>query len=118
MKKLRDPAKHRANNKKWAKRHPDRVRNQNLKTCYGIGLKEFNEMLKLQDNHCAVCMSVDSGPGRKNPEKREPLFVDHDHVTGKIRGLLCRTHNTALGLLQDDLEVLTKMAAYISKSRL
>jgi hypothetical protein len=44
-----------------------------------------------------------------------PLAVDHDHKTGKIRGLLCRNHNTGLGLFRDDPAIIRQAAAYIER---
>jgi hypothetical protein len=48
---------------------------------------------------------------------RHRLHVDHDHVTGKVRGLLCNTCNVALGALQDSEELLIKAAGYIARHK-
>ena len=60
-----------------------------------------------QDNRCAICGAM--------PKK--PLFVDHCHVTGKVRGLLCVSCNTALGLLKDSITALEQAIKYLLKSR-
>jgi hypothetical protein len=44
---------------------------------------------------------------------RARLFVDHDHVTGAVRGLLCSECNTSLGLLREDLATLDSLKAYL-----
>lgn len=109
----RKPKQHAATNKIWSSKHPDKIRNANLKAAYGITLEDYKSMLAKQNGTCAICLAVDSGPSRKDPKKTEPLFVDHNHKTGKIRGLLCRTHNTALGLFADNIELLNKAKAYL-----
>jgi hypothetical protein len=57
---------------------------------YGIDLKEYKRLLKLQMKKCRLCK-------RDASEFKDGLHVDHDHKTGKVRGLLCVTCNTALG---------------------
>lgn len=79
-------------------------RNYTLLKAYGITLEEYNEILKKQDNKCVIC-------GKKSIK----LVVDHDHETGKVRGLLCNQCNTALGLFQEDILTLQKSIDYISK---
>lgn len=51
-------------------------------------------MLTAQNGHCAVC------PATRGNSRRIHLFVDHNHVTGKVRGLLCGTHNTQIGIYE------------------
>ncbi len=62
-------------------------------------------MLKEQEGKCAVCSKV--------PENK--LNIDHCHKTGKIRQLLCRGCNTALGHVNDNIEILEKLILYIKK---
>lgn len=57
--------------------------------------------------HCNVCSA---------PPVEEPLRVDHDHHTGKVRGLLCRSCNVALGLLQDEPSRVEKLLTYIQQT--
>lgn len=65
-----------------------------LRVAYGIGMKEYSEMLVSQGGACGLCGVVLVGT--------KPLAVDHDHVTGRIRGLLCRRCNTALAPAESD----------------
>ena len=67
-----------------------------VKADFGITKVEYNELLEKQKGVCALCPATDSGDGR-------PLFVDHCHETGRVRGLLCKQCNTAIGLLGDNL---------------
>lgn len=60
-----------------------------LKYRYGLTLAEYQALALAQDFACAICLGV-CATGRR-------LSVDHDHATGKVRGLLCATCNASLG---------------------
>lgn len=77
-----------------------------LRSRYGITRDEYNAMLEVQDGRCAIC-GKEGGGSRGNM-----LDVDHDHETGKVRGLLCRACNTALGIVERP-EWLVKAFAYL-----
>lgn len=77
-----------------------------LKKTYGITIDDYNIMVDNQNQCCALCLKHVSMLSK-------PLFVDHDHSTGKIRGLLCITCNTALGSLGDNVEGLKRALAYV-----
>jgi len=80
---------------------------------YGITELKYNEMLKEQDNVCKICKKPEVSR-IKGILKR--LAVDHDHKTGKVRGLLCNNCNRALGLLKDDITVIIDSLEYLKKS--
>jgi hypothetical protein len=84
------------------------VKNLQLQWWYGIGIQDYNEMLEEQGGRC-VC---GANAGRSD---RESLFVDHDHETGLIRGLLCNKCNRAIGLV-DDPASLRALADYIESA--
>lgn len=75
---------------------------------YGINGKQFKELCKKQNNACAICET----PRRKLSRE---LHVDHDHSTGKVRGLLCNTCNRALGYFYDSIKNLKSAQRYLSK---
>lgn len=75
-----------------------------LRAKYGIDLPDFERMLAEQGGACATC--------RRVPDGRD-LCVDHDHATGKVRGLLCDLCNRTLGQAGDDPDLLDRMAAYL-----
>jgi hypothetical protein len=78
---------------------------------YLLDAKGYADLFRKQNGLCAIC-------GR--PERfvlkdggLRALSVDHNHETGQIRGLLCHACNVALGLLQDDPEVLSRAVTYL-----
>jgi hypothetical protein len=79
------------------------------KSKYGITDAEFNSLLKNQNNVCAICRQSESKSRYKH------LSVDHNHETGKIRGLLCSNCNTGIGLLKESTEILSSAIEYLSK---
>ena len=84
----------------WYKSNKDKVslikRKHMLFIRYGITLEEYNELFELQEGKCLICGTheKDVAPG---PFGIKRLCVDHDHNTGKIRGLLCNNCNSKLG---------------------
>lgn len=57
--------------------------------------KKYNELFEKQKGCCAIC-------GKHQSELEKTLHVDHDHKTGKVRGLLCQRCNQALGYFYVD----------------
>ena len=76
---------------------------------YGIEEEFFEDLLKVQDYKCAICpnnlVDVDGYP--------KYACVDHDHKTGKVRGLLCVACNTGIGHLKDNPTLCVKAANYL-----
>lgn len=75
-----------------------------MKYRYGINLEQYEAMYLKQKGKCAIC--------RKFQEK---LFVDHNHKTDEVRELLCRGCNTALGFVEEDVEILSNMIDYVER---
>jgi len=75
---------------------------------YGITGIEYEKLMNNQNNKCAICGKEPNGYYKR-------LGVDHDHVTGKVRGLLCPNCNTAVGLLKDDIVILSRAIDYLSQ---
>lgn len=69
-----------------------------------ITLDEYTNFIKKQENKCAIC---DRETARLN--------VDHNHITGKVRELLCGSCNRGLGLFQDSIDVLKNAVKYLEK---
>ncbi|MGW7024259.1 endonuclease VII domain-containing protein [Streptomyces decoyicus] len=68
---------------------------------YGLSAAERGVMIKAQFGICPICLE----PG--------PRHVDHDHDTGKVRGVLCFNCNSALGKLRDDPDAMRRAIAYL-----
>lgn len=82
-------------------------RERTLKFKYGIGVKDYDQMLEKQGGCCAIC-------GSKQTRGTHSFSVDHCHITGMVRGLLCNNCNRGLGLLGDTIEGLMKAVKYLS----
>lgn len=74
---------------------------------YGITIEEYNKLLEEQDGCCKIC-------GKYFTEYKRDFSVDHNHTTGKVRGLLCNSCNTGIGLLGEDIDILIKAIKYLS----
>lgn len=109
--------KHRASilQRQRARYHADLQRERDRAYCYrlrdnfGMTWEDYKQMERKQKSKCAIC-----GEG---PTERTRLTVDHDHVTGKIRGLLCHRCNLVIGRMEDNPKLLTSAAAYLAVVR-
>lgn len=79
-----------------------------IKRTYGITYEEYTNLLEKQNYSCSICDSEVSNL------KFTKLCVDHDHKTGKVRGLLCSKCNHGLGLFNDDTSLLNKAIKYLT----
>ena len=102
--------------------HPDKVRAQrkrykakhktnfyirkSKKHPFKITEEEYNKLFNVQEGKCRIC-------GRHQSVLNKRLGVDHDHVTGKIRGLLCNNCNLILGHANDNVHILTEAIKYL-----
>ncbi len=88
--------------------HVDYRRHRWLKWRYGIAPGQFESMLEQQDHKCPIC---------EEPLGNRPIdrHVDHDHATGKLRDILCRSCNHGLGGFKDDARRLRRAIAYLIK---
>jgi hypothetical protein len=86
--KAANPERAKAGQKAWHDAHKAEQRDKRLRRQYGISAVQYDSLLAIQNGRCAIC------PATK-PGGRGTLFhVDHDHVTGHVRGLLCHACNT------------------------
>ena len=86
-------------------------RRKGLWESYKITLSEYQKMHDAQGGVCLICGNEQTGRGKKNNQ----LAVDHNHKTGKIRGLLCTNCNTGIGNLRDSIEMLQKAIKYLEE---
>ncbi len=98
---------------RYWKNHPEyrlkqKVVNRKVKLKrFGLTIEMFEEIVKKQNGKCAICNQL---PNRSN------LDVDHDHKTGKVRGLLCSACNRAIGYMGDNPERLKKAIKYLTNN--
>lgn len=103
----------RAESRKWHKDNPERSkynsRNCKLKKKFGLSFEDYQEMHLMQEGLCAIC---------KRPSQTEALLaVDHDHITGKVRALLCASCNMGIGQFDENVERMEAAIAYIKEHR-
>jgi hypothetical protein len=120
---IADPAAAIARVKRWQQANADRVsanqrrrrstpearlreRAAHLMRKYGMTIEQYDAMLEAQGGGCFIC-------GR-SPRDDISLHVDHDHSTGKVRGILCFRCNNALADFNEDATVLQKAIGYLS----
>lgn len=82
---------------KWLKKHPDKHLNSQLKFYYGITLENYNLLFQQQNGRCFICE-------RHQSELNKRLVVDHNHITKKVRGLICQRCNALLGMARVDVQ--------------
>jgi hypothetical protein len=92
-----NPEQHLKLSRAWAKANPEKAKYIAVKTKYGLFPEEYDALPK----ECAICGTT------------EHLGIDHNHITGEIRGMLCRKHNQALGLFDDDTTMLLRAVDYL-----
>jgi hypothetical protein len=127
--------------KRWAHENPERYAEiRNLASIKfrlrkrGLTIEQFEKMLADQGYCCAACGAESSGYKRNGKQGAKRTLesgwpttaqqgdftwsVDHDHKTGKARGILCVTCNSALGMVDDDITVLERLIAYLKTHRI
>ncbi len=130
----------RQRSREWAKNNPKRARElarryvqnitpamqaksrrQHLMKKYGITVEEFQALWASQKHQCGICSKVlrekAEGVGRLKSNKGNVACVDHCHVTGRIRGILCSNCNTAVGYLRDDPAIARAAARYLDSTQ-
>lgn len=87
--------------------NPDNEKNNKLKNRYGITLAERNQIIKEQYECCAICNSLLA--------TARNVHLDHNHISGLVRGVLCQPCNIGLGGFKDSIEALENAIEYLKK---
>lgn len=95
-------------------RNPAAKRNSRLKAEFGISLEQYNDILDKQGGSCAICGATSSRSQEKG-KRRKSMYIDHDHNTGAVRGLLCHHCNFGIGHFFDNPALLQTAAEYLIK---
>jgi len=93
---------------KYRDKNKPRFNDYLLRRNYNITLEDYNKLFSNQEGKCAIC-------GIPQSELKNKLGVDHNHTTGKVRGLLCNKCNLSLGNIKDDIKILLNMINYLKK---
>lgn len=117
---MRDRPRELANRKKWYQDNRERVKAENKnhyhffreevkfsRIFYKFGMTKevYLKLLEEQNHLCAICQK----------SSNDTLAVDHNHITGQYRGLLCGKCNMALGLLDEDINRMNNLRSYVLK---
>lgn len=106
-KKRRYPEYYRKNRHKWLEKYNARSSATRRKRMFGISSDEYEKMLFEQSSKCKIC-------GVERKELSYSLCVDHDHKSGRIRGLLCHGCNTGIGRFKENIISLQNAIIYLS----
>lgn len=101
--------------KRYKERHKDKIKEEKKRyykrnklkiklSLYGLTIEDYNLLLKSQNNTCAICKLVEPAS----------LCIDHDHVTGQVRGLLCNHCNVGIGMFKDNPAILNEAIRYLN----
>lgn len=111
--------------KEWRKKNPEKAKaiqkkhtstalfkkksyEYHLKRKFGLTIEQYDTLLLKQENRCAICDKHQLELGKR-------LDIDHDHISGKIRGLLCNACNQGIGLFGDSKELVTRALNYLKE---
>ena len=107
------------NRKRYEKGVDSRSRGSHLKQKFGITRGDYKDMMEAQGGTCAICNGKNAVRKRTtfgNKPFTIALAVDHNHKTGKVRGLLCNSCNTSLGKFKDDITLLKRAIEYLEET--
>lgn len=112
--KEQNPARNRATKRAWAAKNPESVsrthRSAWLKFKYGINVDQWEAIFAKQGGRCGICRRSELNADRKR------FHVDHNHTTGKVRGILCNLCNVLLGNARDSRDTLARAIAYLEET--
>lgn len=110
----KDPERTKQIRKAWMAKNRDRQlmlrRSRRLTRLYGLSIKKYEALVEKCGGVCQICGDEPRGRFKK-------LHVDHDHKTGKFRGLLCVGCNRAIGYLSDSVKRAMAVVRYLKKHR-
>lgn len=89
----------------WRKANPEKERAANRRKSYGVTDEQIERLLIAQHGVCRICRASEADS------------VDHCHVTGRVRAMLCRACNAGLGMFREEPRLLRAAAAYLEKTK-
>lgn len=110
--KLAIQKRHAAYQRKWYEKNRRHVLDQQCSQKYGLSVSDYRELCDHAKNVCQICGQPETITYRK---RKRALVIDHNHKTGKIRGILCNKCNTLLGYANDSVNRLKVAIKYLNK---
>jgi len=110
LSKYNNTEKRKADMKLYYAKNEEYSYGRGISRAYGIDLVEYNKLLVKQKHSCYICKK------HKDTFKKR-LCVDHNHKTGKVRGLLCASCNYVLGHSKDSVRILKTMIKYLKENK-
>ena len=108
LSKYNNTDKRKASMRAYYIKNKEQQRDRGMRRRYGIGLDDYNKMLKEQKDSCYICKLSSSKQSKR-------LHIDHNHKTGKVRALLCHHCNTTIGALKENTMILKNIINYLNK---
>ena len=90
-----------------------RDKRKDLQRTFGMSLEDFERLFKAQNGVCAICCQKERIRDVRGNVRQ--IGVDHDHASGRVRGLLCNACNRGVGFFGDNPERLEAAAAYLRR---
>jgi hypothetical protein len=94
---------------RYVSRNKEKIKRDTIRRAYDITLEDYNEMFSKQGGCCSICKQHQTNFKRQ-------LFIDHCHVTGRVRGLLCQHCNFILGQSKDNIDILQEAIKYLERN--
>jgi hypothetical protein len=98
---------------KGTPKQKNKIRDYHYRTKYNISYEQYVEMCKVRNYQCDICGTIKKVAGQEARGSKDHLVLDHCHVSGKIRGILCQCCNQGLGLFRDNSDNLTEAHLYL-----
>lgn len=98
---------HKKERKKWNFKNKEKFKEYYLKHRYNITLDQLKQMFISQNGVCAIC--------KEKFANRKAMHIDHNHVNGKVRALLCPPCNYAVGNVRENIEYAKSLVEYLQK---
>jgi len=93
--------------REWQNNNPEKVKNARWLREFGVSFSFIENLKNKQKNCCAIC--------KMELNTKIKAHIDHNHATGKVRGILCQKCNQGLGLFNDSIDVLKSALKYLQK---
>lgn len=104
---------HRATQRAWHHKNKIQVSHKLMEKKYGMSWEDYTKLYEAQGGRCKICGTDKGGLPKKLDSHIERFAIDHDHHTGEVRGLLCNRCNRAIGMFEDNPELLNNAVKYL-----